>query len=135
MIGLDTNVLVRYLVQDEAAQSRAATRLIEGSCTPEDPGFINQIVLCELCWVLERGYRYSREQVAGVVRGLLSATDLRVEDADAAWQALGQYESGKAGFTDSLIGLRNERQKATPTYTFDREAASQSAFALLEGFT
>ena len=132
MIGLDTNVLVRYVVQDDPAQGRIAARLIERSCTPEDPGFVNLVVLCELCWVLDRGYRYSRSQVASVVRGLLAAADMRVEDADLACQSLGEYESGKAGFADSIIGFRNESKRAAPTFTFDKDAATLSRFKLLE---
>ncbi len=68
MIGLDTNVLIRYIVRDDQRQAAAATRLIESRCTPDDPGLINRIVLCELVWVLSRGYGYDRQMTARVVR-------------------------------------------------------------------
>lgn len=63
MTGLDTNVLVRYIVQDDAKQARLATRHLESQCTPDSPGRINVIVLCELAWVLARGYGYDRQVV------------------------------------------------------------------------
>ena len=67
MIGLDTNVLVRFLVQDDPAQSALAAQLVEGRCHPDSPGLINRIVLCELVWVLESCYRYSRFQIVDVL--------------------------------------------------------------------
>jgi predicted nucleic-acid-binding protein len=131
MIGLDTNVLARYIVQDDPAQARAATTLVESGCTADDPGWVSVVVLCELVWVLERGYRYTPEQVAGVVRGLLTARDLLVEDSELAWRAMERRRSCRADFADILIGLRNTRDQAAPTYTFDRQAGLLAEFKLL----
>jgi predicted nucleic-acid-binding protein len=131
LIGLDTNVLIRYIVRDDHRQAEAATRLIESQCTPEDPGVINPIVLCELVWVLIRGYGYDRRMVAGVVRRILSVRELRVNDAESAWRAIRLYEQGKADFADYLIGLSNQDEKAETTYTFDRTAAESSLFTIV----
>ncbi len=132
MIALDTNVLVRYLVRDEPRQTRAATRLIESACTAATPGFVPLVALCELVWVLERGYGYRRAQVVEVVRGLLSADDLAIESSELAWQALNAYDEGKADFADYVIGLSARDAKAEATVTFDRRAAASPLFRLLE---
>lgn len=132
MIGLDTNVLVRYLVRDEPRQTRAATRLLETSCTVETPGFVSLVVLCELVWVLERAYGYPRAQVAAVLRGLLSADDLAVERSELAWQALNAFEEGPADFADFVIGLSAREARAEATVTFDRRAGASPLFRLLE---
>lgn len=135
MIGLDTNVLVRYVVQDDPAQAAAATRLVEGRCTEDDPGVVPLVVLCELAWVLERGYRYRRGPIAAVLRKLLAARELRVERSELAWQALNGFEAGKADFADHVIGLAAREEGAEATWTFDRNAAQLSLFRLVEGRT
>lgn len=132
MIALDTNVLVRYLVRDEPRQTRAATRLIESECTAATPGFVPLVALCELVWVLERGYGYRRAQVVDVVRGLLSADDVAIERSELAWQALNAFEEGKADFADYVLGFCARQAGAETTVTFDRRAGSSSLFRLLE---
>jgi len=131
MIGLDTNVLVRYIVQDHPKQSRLATRAIEKECTSESPGRVNTVVLCELSWVLARGYGYDRQMVSLVLRRILSSPELFVEEDEAVWQALRLYENGNAGFADYLLGLLNKRAGASPTLTFDKKAGKESFFELL----
>ena len=131
MIGLDTNVLVRYIVQDDPKQARLATRHIETQCTSESPGRINVIVLCELAWVLTRGYGYDRRMVSAVIRRILSSPELLVAEDEAVWQALKIYEQGTAGFAEYLLGLLNHRAGASPTVTFDRKAAKESFFEVL----
>ena len=132
MIALDTNVLVRYIVRDELAQTRAATRLIETHCTPEDPGVIAGIVLCEFVWVLDRGYGYPRDSISAVLRGLLTAQELQTQDSDLAWQALNLFEEGEADFSDYLIGLIHHHvQGAENTYTFDRNAGKHPLFKVI----
>lgn len=132
MIALDTNVLVRYVVGDDARQAAAATALIESSCSVDAPGVVSQVALCELVWVLGQGYRYRRAQIATVLRKLLAADDLRVERSDLAWQALNLYEDGKADFSDYLVGLCGRNEKAEATCTFDRVAAESPLFRLVE---
>jgi predicted nucleic-acid-binding protein len=124
MIGLDTNVLVRYVVQDDADQSARATELIETHCRADNPGWIDSIVLCELVWVLESAYGYEREIVASVLRQLLGTADIVVENPTQAWSALRAYESGPADFADYLVGLRNHGNGCESTYTFDRRASA-----------
>lgn len=131
MIGIDTNVLVRYIVQDEPAQARLAEKCLEARCSSELPGRINVIVLCELAWVLARGYGCDRQTVASVVRRILTSPELSVEEDEAVWQALKQYEKGPADFPDYLLGLLNQRNGAFPTVTFDRRAAKEPFFELL----
>lgn len=131
MIGLDTNVLVRYIVRDDRKQAEAATRLIESRCTPDEPGLINRIVLCELVWVLSRGYGYDRLMVARVVRKVLSVQEFRVEGSDTAWRAISLFEQGKADFADYLIGLSNHDEKAETTFTFDRTAGESGLFKVV----
>jgi predicted nucleic-acid-binding protein len=132
MTGLDTNVLVRYIVRDDVAQTRAATRMIETRCTTEEPGLIASIVLCELVWVLDRGYHYERDLISRVIRRLLTVTELKVQDSDLAWQALEFYEESAVDFADFLIGLQNLRSGAEATYTFDRRASKTPHFRVLE---
>ena len=131
MIALDTNVLVRYIVQDDPTQAAAANRLIEGECSKETPGFVNLIVLCEVVWVLGRGYRYSRNIVLDVLRQLLSSSELKVERSELAWKATREFEKGQADFSDYLIGYLNSDQQAIPTWTFDLQAAHLPGFRLL----
>lgn len=92
MIGLDTNVLVRYLVVDDIDQCRRAAELIEAQCTDDSPGRICIPVLCELVWVLDRGYGFDRSAIIDVVRRLLAVDRLTIEKADIARQALHAFE-------------------------------------------
>lgn len=132
MIGLDTNVLVRYVVRDDAQQTATATRLIESRCKMDDPGLVTLVVLCELVWVLDRGYGYERAAIAGVVRRILSAGDLQVERSDLAWEALNLYGRHKADFADYVIGLCNRKMKGEITYTFDRRATDCDLFKVMD---
>lgn len=131
MTGLDTNVLVRYIVQDDPEQSGLATSYIETYCTSDSPGWVNLIVLCELTWVLSRGYGYDRQTVVSVLRRMLTSPELHIDEDEAVWQALKLYEQGSAGFADYLIGVLNHRSGASPTVTFDQKAAKEPLFKLL----
>lgn len=131
VIGLDTNVLVRYIVQDDPKQSARAAALIESRCTLEDPGWVDSIALCELVWVLESAYGYRRSLVAGVLRQLLGTAELMVGAPDQAWAALRAYEGGDADFADYLMGLRNRANGCETTYTFDRRAAQSAVHTLV----
>lgn len=130
MVGIDTNVLVRYLIHDDAEQTRRAVRFLEHKCTNEDPGLLNAVVLTELVWVLESVYRYSRPQVAVVIDGLLHTTQLKIENSEEASAALREYARG-ADFTDALIGAINRRLGCEHTVTFDRKAARRPGFLAL----
>ncbi len=129
MIGLDTNVVARYIVQDDAEQALAATRLIEGQCTERSPGHISVLVLAELVWVLASAYGYADSDVSRVILQLLRTTEFNIEDGDAVWAALRESEAGTAGFVDYLIAQRNRAAGCASTYTFDRRAAQGRHFA------
>jgi predicted nucleic-acid-binding protein len=129
MIGLDTNVLVRHLVGDDPVQTPKARALLARRCKVDDPGYVNRIVLCELVWVLARGYRYDRRTIAGALEQLLNAAELQIEDREAAVDALAAYRGGQADFADCLMGLLNRAAGCEQTMTFDRDAAALPEFA------
>lgn len=132
MKGLDTNVLVRYLVQDDPRQAAAATRFIEKQCTTDSPGFIGEIVLCELAWVLESNYQQSRAEIASIIEQLLQVGQLEVMNPDVAWRALNDYRNSNADFSDHLMARTNEAKGCETTLTFDKKASRQPAFQLLK---
>jgi predicted nucleic-acid-binding protein len=134
MIGLDTNVLVRYLAQDDAQQSALATRLIEQDLSASRPGFISLVVLVELCWVLKRLYAATDAELLATVTDVLDAAAFRVEQrgvVQAALAQLGQATKGKAGFADALIATLAIHHGCTQTVTFDRGAAKAAGMTLL----
>lgn len=128
MIGLDTNVLVRCFVADDPAQSRRAAEFIETRCTADDPGFVDRLALCELIWVLRRGYGYRREEVARLIDALLISSDILLEDDEAVRIALQAFNRNGADFADVLIGEVNRRRGCEATATFDRRAARLDGF-------
>lgn len=123
MIGIDTNLLVRYIVRDDAAQARVATRVLESKCTVQDPGFVSIIVLVELTWVLGRGYGYEKSVIVNVVSKLLTTAELVVEEAALLVNAIRTYQSSGADFADCIIAARNAAQGCDVSLTFDRRAA------------
>lgn len=131
MIGVDTNVLLRYLVQDDPEQSALATRFLERHCKKQNPGHITLIVLCELVWVLCRGYGQSRAQAAAVIRRLLETIEFDIEKPRLVRLALSDYENGKADLSDYLIARIGEEAGVPYTITFDRQAAAHPLFKLL----
>jgi predicted nucleic-acid-binding protein len=130
VIGLDTNVLVRFLVQDDADQARVAGAIID-QLTEADPGFVGREVLVELVWVLERAYGYTRPEIAGALDGLLSAIELHIEAADDVGPALELYRKDGFGFADLMIASAARRAGAVELVTFDRKAAQLPGVRLL----
>jgi predicted nucleic-acid-binding protein len=130
VIALDTNVLVRFLVQDEPEQARIAADMIE-QLTDTVPGFVGREVLVELVWVLERAYGYSRSEIAGAVDGLLSATELVIEAADDVGPAFELYRNDGFGIADLMIVAAARRVGAAELVTFDRKAARLPGVRLL----
>ena len=123
MIGLDTNVLVRYLVQDEAAQSARATRLVERELSEREPGFIGLIVLVETCWVLKRLYGATAAELHETVRDLLDSRQLAVESRALVARALGRAIDDGADFADALIAECATGAGCKRVVTFDKSAA------------
>jgi predicted nucleic-acid-binding protein len=132
VIGLDTNVVVRYLAQDDEIQSAAATRFIS-RLSKDKPGFISSVVLAEISWVLVRAYKTPREDLARILEGLLRSAELVVENAQAAYRALGVYSGSiSVEFADALIAETALLAGADETVTFDKVAAAQAGMKLLK---
>jgi len=130
MIGLDTNVIVRYIMQDDAKQSPLATRLIE-SLTPESPGFVPLVSVVELSWVLSSAYDLERNQLVDAFEGLLRTKELIVERAETVWKALRALQSNNGDFADCLISSSASAAGCPRTMTFDRGAAKSSGMTLI----
>jgi predicted nucleic-acid-binding protein len=131
VIGLDTNVVIRYLAQDDARQSAAATRLFEKTLSPENPGFLSLVTVCEIAWVLAESYGTDREGIREVIAGLLGSKQVRVQSAELVWKALRAWQGSGAGFSDALIGEIALAEGAGKTLTFDKAASRLGSFALL----
>jgi predicted nucleic-acid-binding protein len=131
LIGLDTNVVVRYLAQDDPKQSAAATRLFEHALSPESPGFVPAIVLCELAWVLAECYGADRARIRGAIEGLLASRQIAVEAPELVRRALRAWADSGADFADALIGEVAAAHGAGKTVTFDRAAGKLAGFELL----
>ncbi len=132
MTGIDTNVLVRYLIQDDPVQAKAATRFIEGTCTKDSPGFLNHLVLCETLWVLEGCYDQPRGTLIRTIEQILRVAQLRVDEPQIAWQALEDYRNNQVDFADHLLGRINRSNDCRTTMTFDRQASKSPEFTLLK---
>ena len=132
MKGLDTNILVRYITQDDPEQSKLASCLLEETLTADCPGYVNSIVLCELMWVLEDCYGQEKEHLMKVLERLLQVAEIRLENADAVRLALSDFRDGKADFSDNLIARCNLSGGCEMTNTFDKKASKEPGFALLK---
>lgn len=131
MTGLDTNVLVRYLTQDDPRQSRAATACIEKTARTGQRCYINAVVLCELVWVLQGAYGYDKREIVRVLEKMLSTVEFSIEDRDLSRRALDDYRSGSGDFADYLIGGRNRHAQCDETVTFDRGLKKSDLFRVL----
>ena len=130
MIGLDTNVIVRALISDDADQSSAAQRLFS-SLTPSNPGFISLVALVETMWVLRQSYHYSRESVSEVVIQFLNTADLQLEREDLVRCAVDMGRETNRELPDVLIALSGARAGCGTTSTFDRRATIIPGMSLL----
>ena len=134
MIGLDTNVLVRFLAQDDVKQAAAATRLIEKELTVSRQGFISLVVLSELCWVLSSIYSATAEELVTTVQDLLNTPQFQVERREAVQTAIAKLKTSstrKAGFVDALIAAIAESAGCAETVTFDKGAVRAAGMTLL----
>jgi predicted nucleic-acid-binding protein len=130
VIGIDTNVLVRAFAEKEDAEAAAAAREFLLGLTPDDPGFITQITMAELYWVLSRSYGYSRRDCLAVIRGLLETESMEFDDGEGMVRALSLAEDG-ADFADALIQGALALFGVAETVTFDRAAAEKLGWRLL----
>ena len=131
MIGLDTNVLVRYFTQDEPKSAAKSRQLVQTRLTRESPGHVNVVTLAETAWVLKRLYSAGREDVVHVIESLLVAPNIVVERKALVRKALQVYATTICGFSDCLIAQLNLDAGCTTTMTFDRRAAKHAGFDLL----
>ncbi len=131
MIGLDTNVLVRYLTQDDAIQSSKATDLFERVLTESEPGYISIVAMVETTWVLERTYEFSATDIAVAIERMLQAPVLTVESEQEVFTAMIAMKERRASFSDALIGALGARAGCSTTVTFNRRAAGLESFQLL----
>ena len=130
MIGIDTNVLVRYVVQDDPRQAAIASQFIETTLGDDEPGWIASVVLCEFVWVLEAAYGYARNSIVPTLQRLFEIDRFRIEAPSLAWRALDEYRAG-ADFSDALIALANEHEGCGYTATFDRAASRLKQMRML----
>ena len=135
MIGMDSNVLVRYLAQDDARQSAIATRLIDSELSASNPGFISLMVLVEVCWVLKRLYAATQSELADTLNDFLGAAQFQVERREvvqAATQRFSSQKDAKVGITDLLIAEVARDQGCTHTVSFDKGAVRSAGMVLLK---
>lgn len=130
MIGLDTNVLVRYIMQDDARQSPLATRLI-GSLSAESPGFVPLVSVVELAWVLSSAYELDRGQLVEAFESLLRTKEIVVERAETVWKAVRVFHGANADFADCLIERSSAVAGCDRTMTFDRRAVRGCGMTLV----
>ena len=130
MIALDANVLVRYLVRDDAAQAEVARALLE-TLSPDRRGYVCREVVVELVWVLERAYGFDRDDIATILEQLVTTAGLVIESADDVARAASGYRLGGAGFADRMICAAAQRSGVVDIYTFDRTAAELDGVRLL----
>jgi predicted nucleic-acid-binding protein len=130
MTGLDTNVIVRFLMKDDAEQAALANTVF-AELTAVAPGFVCREVLVELVWVLQKIYRLPRTDIADAVEGLLGAREIVVESADHVAVAVDRLRKGGVGFADQMIALAGQGAGCRTTVTFDRKAAGLPGMRLL----
>jgi predicted nucleic-acid-binding protein len=130
--GLDTNVLVRYLTNDDLAQAKLVRETVELAEREGEKLFISVIVLCELCWVLSYTYGQAKDELLAVLDGLLLTSVFEIERLPQVTVALHRYRQGRAGFADYLIGEIAETAGCSETVTFDRKLKGSPGFRLLK---
>jgi len=131
MKGLDTNVLVRYLTQDDPSQARKANAIVDGALAAGERIHVDTVVLCELVWVLRSAYGYDRATVADTLVKLIETGQLSVDDRDRLREATRRYAAGAGDFADHVLALRNQSAGCDTTLTFDRAHRKSDLFTVL----
>jgi predicted nucleic-acid-binding protein len=131
MIGLDANVLLRYLAQDDPAQSPRATEIITRRLSEEEPGFVSLVTVLEVAWVLRSLYKRSRQEIASDIEMILAADTLEVQNEQQVYHAVVALRNGTGTFEDALIGSLGIWRGCSVTLTFDENTAQKlHGFAL-----
>lgn len=128
MIALDTNVLVRFLVEDDEAQCARAAALVQRTVDEDERMFVSEIVICETVWVLARAYKFSRAEISAVLADLLRARHLEFGRADWLWNAHRAYEAGRGDFADYLIREEARGVGCETIATFDAALLKEPGF-------
>ena len=128
MIGLDTNILVRFLAQDDPIQSPRATEIIERRLTEENPGFVSIVAMVETVWVLDRAYRLAANEIAAALERVLQTDVLVVENEQEVFSAMIALKQGRGSFADAVIAALGTRAGCSRTLTFDHKALRLSGF-------
>jgi len=131
MIGLDTNVLVRYFVQDDPVQSPKATEIMELRLTEDEPGFVSVVTMVEMAWVLSSIYELSDHEIASAVERMLQADTLVIQNEQEVFTATVALKAGRGSFADALIGALGTWAGCASTLTFDRKASRLGNFEIL----
>jgi predicted nucleic-acid-binding protein len=129
--GLDTNVLVRYLTQDDPQQAKEANALISRAAEESSRLRVDDVVLCELVWVLRHAYRFDRRTISSTLDKVLSTALFAFEDREILRQALDDYRGNRGDFADYVIGRRNLESGCESTFTFDEDLDGNPAFTIL----
>jgi len=130
VIGLDTNILIRYLMKDDPGQAKLAAEVLNGFDTTNQ-GYISHTTLNEMVWVLSGTYKQTKDDIIGVIEKLLSAKELVIESAEVVHLALEAYRRSNAGFADAMISQCGLRAGCSVTLTFDKKAANMKGMTLL----
>jgi predicted nucleic-acid-binding protein len=130
-LGVDTNVLVQYITQDDPRQARVVDRFIDQAIASGSALRLNGVVLCELVWVLESVYEYTKEEVLSALDTAMAVQQFDVEDRDAVLLAVEDFRRGSGDFADYLIARRNDAAGCVHTVTFDRRLAASALFHVL----
>lgn len=128
MIGLDTNVLVRYLMEDDEDQARRAEALIDGAADRGEPMFVSHVVLCEMTWVLATVFRLPKAALVEALTDVVRTTQFVIEAPDLASRALHRFEQGGADFADSVIAERAAEAGCDRVATFDGKLLKEEGF-------
>jgi len=131
MIGLDTDVLIRYLTGDDPVQSARATEVFERRLTSKNPGFVSVVAIVETVWVLDRAYGLSAREIATTVERLLQVEVLTIENEQQVFTAMVALKQGRGSFADSLIAGLGARAGCARTLTFDQKALRLPGFELV----
>lgn len=130
MIGLDTNILIRYLTQDDPVQSAKATEIIEQRLTAADRGFVSVVTMAEIVWVLDRAYGLTKKEITAAIERMLQVEVLLIENEQEVFAAMIALKQSQGAFADALIAQLGTKAGCTHTLTFDRKALRIPGFTL-----
>src|SRR5437870_2078240 len=131
MKAVDTNILARYLRDDDPIQSKRAAHFIQRAVRQNQPLYLNHVVLCELVWILRTVYEHRKDEIIKMIEAVLLTGQFQIEDKSSVESALEDYKNSKADFPDCLIGRRNHVAGCESTLTFDRGLKSVATFEVV----